>query len=172
MLRNLLICGIGALAILACESGAQAQTSGNQTYSVVVPSVLSITAPSAVSINHNQTDANQAFPTQGWAARCNNGAGATVSFQANGPFQSVVNGTTYRRNAKMDLSVASAESGSGWETVVDSATATTSTATVSATSSAPGNATLNLVMTFIDNHFSLLPATTFTTTVTATITAN
>ena len=174
MLRQLILCGVGALAMLAGESRAQAQTSASQTYSVVIPSVMSITAPGGVSINHDQTDANQAFPSQGWSAKCNNGLGATVSFSTNGPFQASVAGTTYKRNAQMNLSVGSAESGSGWATVVSSATATpdVGVATVSAASSAPGNATLNLLVTFIDNHFSLLPAGTFTTTVTATIAAN
>ena len=174
MLRKMgmgLLCGV---AVLASQSGVFAQTTDTQTFNVVVPSTLSITAPPAISINHDQTDTNQVFPVQGWLAKCNNGIGATVSFSTGTAFRAVVGATTYVRNAQMNLAVGTADAGSGWATVVSSATATAASpvATVSAKSSAPGDATLNLSMTFVDNDFSLLPAATFSTTVTATITAN
>jgi len=174
MARKFLAGIFGVVAVLAVQSGAQAQTSDSQTFNVVVPSVLSITAPPDISINHDQSDANQVFPAQGWLAKSNNGIGATVSFSTATEFRATVGATTYSRNAQMNLGVGSAEAGSGWATVVSSATATSAApvATVSAASSAPGDGTLNLTMTFVDSDFSLLPAATFSTTVTATITAN
>ena len=174
MLRKLVTGVLCGVVVLASQSGAFAQTTDSQTFNVIVPSTLSITAPPAVSINHDQTDTNQVFPVQGWLAKCNNGIGATVSFSTGTAFQAVVGATTYKRNAAMNLAVGSAEVGSGWATVVASATATAAApvATVSAKSTAPGDATLNLSMTFVDNDFSVLPAATFSTTVTATITAN
>lgn len=173
MLRKFLTGVFCALVVLASQSGAFAQTA-TQTFSVGVPSTLSITAPAAVSIIHNQLDANQVFPVQAWAARCNNGVGGTVVFETGSAFQAMVNGTTYRRNAQMTLSVGSADAGSGWATVVssDSTTDQDGVATVTAASTGPGDASLNLLMTFIDNDFSVLPAATFSLIVTATITAN
>ncbi len=69
MLRKLITGLFCAAVVLASQSGAFAQTSSSQTFNVVVPSTLSITAPNTVSINHDQTDANQVFPSQGWAAK-------------------------------------------------------------------------------------------------------
>ena len=176
MLRKLMTGVICTFAILASQQGAMAQPTAtdSQTFNVVVESQLSIQAPATVSIIHDQTDTNQVFAAQGWLARCNNGLGGTVSFSTATPFQAVVGATTYRRNAQMGLAVGTSDVGSGWATVVSSATATTVSpvATVSAASTAPGDATLNLSMTFVDNNFSALPAATFSTTVTATITAN
>ncbi len=174
MLRKLVMGVLCGVVVLASQSGAFAQTTDSQTFNVIIDPVLSINAPPAISINHNQLDANQVFPVQGWLAKSNNGIGATVSFSTGTAFQAVVGATTYKRNAAMILSVGSADVGSGWATVVASATATAAApvATVSAASTAPGDATLNLSMTFVDNDFSALPAATFSTTVTATITAN
>lgn len=172
MLRKFLTGVFCALVVLASQSGAFAQNS--QTFNVVVPSVITITAPSAVSINHNQTDANQVFPVQAWSAKCNNGIGGTVSFSTNNAFLAVVNGTTYKRHAQLNLAVGSADAGSGWNTLIasDTTTASDEVATVSAVSLKPGDATLNLTMTFLDTDFSVLPAATFALTVTATISAN
>jgi hypothetical protein len=174
MLRKFVMGVVCGVIVLASQSGAFAQTTASQTFNVIVDPVLSINAPPSISINHNQLDANQVFPVQGWLAKSNNAIGATVSFSTATCFQAVAGGTTYKRSALMNLAVGAADAGSGWTTVVPTATATAAApvATVSAKSTAPGDATLNLAMTFVDSDFSALPAATFTTTVTATITAN
>lgn len=174
MLRKCVTGVICAAVVLVAQSGAFAQTTASQGFNVIVPSKLSISAPPAISINHDETDANQVFPPQNYVAQCNGANGATVSFATTGPFRATVGATTYRRDAGVALALGSGDPGAGWAVTVGSATATTAApvATVTAASSAPGGASLVLTLTFVDGDFSALPAATFSTTVNATITAN
>ena len=176
MFRKMLMGALCLSAALACQSRAFAQTTASQQFNVVVPSVLSITAPAAVSINHNQTDANQVFPAQSWVAQCNNSLGAVLNMSTATAFRNTVGATTYKRNAQLALALASSDAGSGWSvTTASDATnyaGADEVATVSARSTAPGDASFNLTVTFLDTDFSVLAAGTYTTVVTGTITAN
>ncbi len=77
---------------------------------------------------------------------------------------------------KLDLALNTSDTGSGWNVTTASDQtnygAADEVATVQAVSSAPGDATLNLTVTFITTDFSTLLAGNYTSTVTATITAN
>lgn len=162
------------VAALAVSNNAFAQT---QQFTVVVSDVLSISAPADVSINHDTSDANQAFNVadSNWAVLSNQGSGATVTFVTNGRFTNVVGANTYTRDYTMGLSVES-DPDSVWNTVAGAATWASATdgaiGTVQAESTGPGGASLGLAVTFVDNDYSQLPAGNYTMAVTATIVAN
>ena len=154
---------------------AEAQATDNQVFTVTVPTVLTITGPANVTVAHDQSDSNQAFAAQQWTASVNDVDGATVIFQTNQAFTHTV-ASSYKRNAKLDLAIASSDAGANWS--VSTATDQTNyagadgVAAVQASSTAPGDAAFNLTVTFITTDFSSLAAGSYTTTVTATLTAN
>lgn len=166
---------VAVLSVLALTvSDASAQTTGTQTYTLTVDPVLTITAPAAATLTHNATDANQVFTAQQWSVSQNNGTGANVTFSTN---QAFTNGTV-KRNAKLDLAIASSEAGAAWAltTATDqtayAATTPDEVATVAANATGPGNATFGLTVTFIDTDYSLLKSGSYSTTITGTIAAN
>jgi len=150
----------------------------SQTFTVVVGDVLSVTAPEDLSINHDETDADQTFSVANWPVLSNNAAGATVDFTTDAVF---VNGTT-ERDLVMTVSVVStdndASSNPVWAVTPALTTYSSDYANsdvdgqVQAASAGPGNATLGLAMTFVDDDYSLLPSGNYVVEVTATITAN
>ena len=155
-----------ALAVIATES-----------FTVTVPAVLTVTAPAAsVSLTHSQTDGNQAFAAQRWTMAQNAALGASITFSTNQAFTHAT-ATTFKRNAKLDLALFSSDAGSGW--AVTTATDQTDyanvisdgVATVSATAIAPGDAALDLTVTFVTTDFSTLASGNYSTTVTGTLTA-
>ena len=159
-------------------SDLRAQVSDTETFTVTVPATLTITPPAAsVSVAHDQTDNDQVFSAQQWLVTQNGSAGATVTFATNQAFTNTV-ATTIKRNAKLDLALASSDSGSGWAVSVasdqtDYANVTPDeVATVQAASTAPGDAAFDLTVTFITTDFSTLASGSYVTTVTGTITAN
>ena len=163
------------VAALAVGNSAFAQA--QQQFTVVVADVLSITAPSDVSINHDGTDTNQAFAVtaSNWAILSNQGSGASVTFTTSGRFTNVVGANTFTRDYTMGLAVQS-DPDSVWDVVAgadlwESAT-DGAVGTVQAESTGPGNADLGLAVTFVDDDFSQLPAGNYTLSVTATIVAN
>lgn len=162
------------VAALAVGNSAFAQT---QQFTVVVADVLSITAPADVSINHDTTDSNQTFNVadSNWSVLSNQGSGATVTFTSDGLFTNVVGTNTYTRDYTMGVSVES-DPDSVWNTVVGATTWASATdgaiGSVQAESTGPGNATLGLAVSFVDNDYSQLPAGSYTMAVTATIVAN
>ena len=157
-------------------SDASAQVSDTQNFTVTVDPELTITAPVAVSITHDTTDANQVFAAQSWTVTQNASAGAAVTFSTNQAFTNAT--ANMKRNAKLDLAIATSDSAAGWTVSVasnqtDYANATPDEiATVSAASTAPGDAAFNLTVTFVDTDFSVLASGNYVTTVTGTITAN
>lgn len=165
---------LSVVATLAVGNSAFAQT---QQFTVVVADVLSISAPTDVSINHDTTDANQSFNVtdSNWAVLSNQGSGATVTFNTSGRFTNVVGANTFTRDYTLALAVAS-DPDSVWNTVAGAANWASATdgaiGTVQAESTGPGNATLGLGVTFVDSDFSQLPAGNYTMAVTATIVAN
>lgn len=149
---------------------------GNQVFTVTVPAVLTITPPVAtVTITHDESDNNQAFAAQQWVAAQNSANGATISFATNQAFTHASN-ASHKRNAKLDLALFSSDAAASWS--VSTASDQTDhaggdgVATVQAASTAPGDARLNLTVTFLTSDFSTLLQGNYTTTVTATITAN
>ncbi len=163
---------VAVVAVLAlAPSAVHAQTTASQTFTMVVPSSISISAPAAVSLTHDQTDNPQAFPVQTWTVRGNARNGMTVSFASD----SFVNpaDTTFKRNAKLDLALKSSNGTGAWNVTVPSSTSTgTTPATVTATTTGVGRASLDLVVSFLTEDFSSFVAGTYTTTVVGTVVAN
>lgn len=168
---------VAVAVFLTAGSSVYAQTTGTQQFTVVVGDIMSITAPTDVSITHDGTDADQGFGTaaSSWDVLCNQGAGATVTFVTDGLFTNTVGTNTYTRDYTMDLAVSS-DPDSVWSTVAGSASWASATdgaiGTVQAESSGPGNSSLTLDVTFIDSDYSQLPSGSYTMGVTATIVAN
>lgn len=178
MNKQAVLFGVTLLAAALAVSRANAQATDTEGFTVTVDAVLTVTAPSAsVSITHDQSDLNQAFGAQQWTVQQNATAGASISFSTDQAFTHTT-ATTFKRDAKLDLALASSDSGSGW--AVSTATDQTDygaatpdgVATVQAASTAPGDAAFDLTVTFVTSDFSTLAAGNYTTTVTGTLTSN
>ncbi len=171
-----LICG----SLLATSTG-YAQLTGSQDMKVVVPSVLSITAPvAAICENHDETDADFALSTQQWVANCNGAAGATVIFSLDQPFTNMA-APAFKRDARITVSldVANTDSVATWLVAAPVSISTDydlaiplNTVSVAAASILPGVATFNVTVEFVTDDYSTLPSGTYATCVSAIITAN
>ena len=165
-------------AVVAVACGHNAFGQATQNFTVEVASSLTISAPGDLTIPHDTTDSNQGFGVSDWTVTCNNGAGATVDFTTTAVFE---NGAV-ERDLTMEVSIVSTDTtalGANVWSVTPALTSYTSdyasadrNGQVQATSAGPGNATLGLSMTFVDNDYSLLPSGNYTVQVTGTITAN
>ncbi len=165
-------------AVVALSYGQMAfgQTQDDQTFTVTVPSLLSITAPANKTIDTttDQTDGNKVFtpgsPVDYWTVVCNSAAGATVNLVALSPF---TNGAS-ERDARLDLAVGSG--GPNWAVTTASASTDYSTsvdtATVQAQSSSPGIGGLALTVTFLNSSYDTLTEGNYVMTVRGTISAN
>jgi hypothetical protein len=137
---------------------------------------VGISGPADATITHNQSNAPQAFAEQTWSLTTGvtDVLGATVTLDAS-PFQNAGN-AALKADCKLNLRLLSAAPLSGW--AVTTATDQTnfaggdSTARVSARSSATGNATVGLTVTFQNSDFSTLGAGNYTVTVIGTIQGN
>jgi hypothetical protein len=168
--------GASLLAAMLGASTTFGQASTTEDFTVTVNPVLTITRPAAsVTITHSQADANQVFAAQRWTVAQNSAAGASLTFSTNQAFTHTVE-STFKRNAKLDLVLFSSDTGSNW--AVTTATDQTDyasldgVATVAATADNPGDAALDLTVTFLETDFSALASGDYTTTVTGTITSN
>jgi hypothetical protein len=167
-----------ALAFSLLAGGLWADSdSATQTFTLTIPSVLSITAPSATVVKaHSGTDSEQAFGTQVWGVNQNQVLGSTVTFSVAAPFVHDSATINNKRDCRLTLSIASSETLAVWtlSTATDETdyAASANTATVSAGSLSAGNATFNLVVTFVDEDYSTLPTGSFSTVVTGTVSSN
>jgi hypothetical protein len=173
---------ISIVALVACATittnlqTASAQTTGSQTFTVVVPTSISITPPSnAVQLNHDQTDNPQVFPAQAWLVRGNVRAGVNVSFTAGSPFVNTTDANS-KRDLKLDVAVGSSQGPASWNVEVPTATTNfttgSDTATVTVRSNNAGRASLNLSVSFITNDFGTFANGDYVSTITGTIAAN
>ena len=160
-----------ALIGFVCDS-AMAQST--QVYKVIVPSSVSIVAPMAVSLTHNETDAPQTFPAQAWAVKGNSLNGVNVSFATTEPFVHALD-NTFKRNAKLDLAVGTVAGPASWTVGVASDTTNyvnnDGVAQVTASSNGVGRANMNLTVSFITEEYGIFAAGDYLTTVTGTIAA-
>lgn len=169
-----------AVVVVAYSQSALGQTTDSQVFNVVVPTLVSITAPSTDTIDTtdpaDQTDGPMTFTGDNiWTCTCNAGNGANVAFTADGPFEN--NGDLVAAGLALAVDAANSNVAANW--TVDVPTGNTGTAsatagaTVSASSDSPGTGSLELTVTF-DNSgtYSDLVAGTYSMTVTGTITAN
>ncbi|MFG0290213.1 MAG: hypothetical protein ACF8CQ_18685 [Rhodopirellula sp. JB044] len=164
-------------AVVACgvASNASAQVSDSQTFTVTVPSNLSITAPVDAALTHDETDSNQAFPNQSWTVVGNSLSGVTVSFATGSAFVHTAD-PTYKRDAQLGLNVTTSSGPGTW--TVNQATDVTdyvnsdNVATVTASSNGTSSATFALAVSFITDAYGSFPSGDYATTVTGTVTAN
>ncbi|MGH7128794.1 MAG: hypothetical protein ACREJB_13445 [Planctomycetaceae bacterium] len=178
-MKRLLFTVAAALAVLTVASSAQAQVTDAQNFTVTIPQVFTLTAPADVTIVHDTSNADQAFPTQAWIARTNAINGATVSFSTNQAFTHTVD-NTFKRDAQLDLALFPAATSTVANWSVTTANDVTNyvgldeTATVQATSTRPGRAQFDLLVTFLMGgaDFADLAQGDYTLTVTGTMTAN
>lgn len=174
--RSILKCVAAIVPLFAICSVASAQVSSNQAFIVNVPANLSITAPNGgVSITHDETDNDQAFPSQLWDVRANALLGATVTFSTNQAFRHTVD-PTFQRDARLDLAISSSSGPANW--LVAAASDQTNyagadgIATVQAISTRPGQATFDLSVTFVTTQWDTLASGDYVTVVTGTLAAN
>lgn len=178
-----LLKAVCAVVVFAGVQSVNAQTTDSQKFTVTVPSTLSITGPADQTLTHDTTNNNQVFSpgavtANHWAVLCNAGAGATVNLATSTPFTHTTN-NTYKRDAKLDLSVSSTDN-NGAAAIWSVSTASDQTnyvgadsnASVQATSAMPGKGTLALTVTFITNTYSTLLQGDYQIDVVGTITAN
>ncbi|MFK8113659.1 MAG: hypothetical protein AB8B91_15765 [Rubripirellula sp.] len=164
-----------ALLLASTATTAMAQTTGSQKFTVTVPSAISIVAPANVSLTHDETENNQAFPAQQWVVKGNSLAGVTVSFSTGSAFQHITDANA-KRDASLGLAVNSSVGAAAW--TVNQASDTTDyanndgIATVQASSNGFGRANLDVSVSFITDEFGSFPAGDYETTVTGTVTAN
>jgi hypothetical protein len=161
-------------AVVALSNSLFAADTGVQNFTVNVPASVSIVAPAAVSLTHDQTDNPQAFPAQSWVVKGNTLAGVTVSFATAAPFVHATD-PTYKRNARLELAIGTTQGPAVWQ-VTAAADETDyvgndNVATVSAQSNGVGRANLDLTVKFITEEFGVFAAGAYSTTVTGTVAA-
>lgn len=169
------IVAIVALSVSAPMS-AMAATTGTQTFTVTVPSAISIEAPvtSSVSLTHDQTDALNAFPAQQWVVKGNDPDGVNVEFSTTTPF---VGPGTSKANVRLNLAVGTTQGPAAW--TVTTAQDTTAyanavpdnSALVAVQSNGVGRANLDLTVSFLGGEFGTYAAGDYVTTVTGTVAA-
>jgi hypothetical protein len=154
---------------------AHAQVNDTQGFTINVPSRLSITAPASVSENHDGTTADHAFTAQQWAVKANARHGATVVFSTDQAFTHEEH-SDIKRDAKLDLSIASSSGPASWTLAVASDqtdhASSDEVATVQAGSTRPGMADFDLTVTFITDDLETLAEGDYDLTITGTLTAN
>lgn len=168
------------LALVCCSvttSTASAQLSDDALFCITVSEALGIVGPTApIAIFHDGSSNDNVFPAAVWSCIANDADGSVVTFST---LTGMVNTAlpAVARDVRLDLAVSSADAGSGWSaTVATDQTDITNVvpdlvATVQAESTGPGNATLDLTVTFVTDDFSTLVPGIYCTTVVATITA-
>lgn len=167
---NIVLAGLAFLLGGGMLYGADA----TQSFKVIVPQSVTITAPAAVEITHDQTDNLQAFPTQIWTVRGNGLAGVNVTFETQQPFTHATD-NSFKRNAKIDLAVGTKQGPADW--TISKATDTSDYATnknkasVAASSNGVGRAQFNINVSFVTDSFGTFAAGDYLTTVVGTVTA-
>lgn len=171
---RLQILALGCVAALS-HPAANAQSTDSQIFTVRVPQNISITAPSDLLINHDLSDADQAFAAQAWDVRGNTAAGVTVNFTVNTPFVHQTN-NTFKRDAKLSLVKGTTSGPANW-TVTSSTDQTNyagskNNATVTATSDGSGRANMLVSVSFITGDVGSVLSGDYVTTVIGTVSAN
>jgi hypothetical protein len=164
---------IVALTVSAPLS-AIAATTGTQTFTVNVPTAVSIVAPSAVSLTHDESDNANAFPVQTWLVKGNDPDGVNVEFSTTTPF---VGPGSSKADVRLDLAVLNSQGPASW--TVTTAQDTTdyantnpdNSALVAAQSNGVGRANLDLTVSFLGGEFGTYAAGAYATTVTGTVAA-
>lgn len=168
-IRIIAIVAVFALA----PSSAKAQTTASQAFTVIVPTSVSITAPAAASLTHDQTNNPQAFPAQTWVVRGNSTTGMNVSFASDSFTHASL--PTFKQNSRMSLAVGTTQGPASWTVGVPLSTSnflTSTPATVTASSTGIGRANLNLIVSFVTEEFGTFASGNYVATVVGTVAAN
>ncbi len=164
-----------SLACLTFGSLANAADTDSQSHTVTVPETLTIVAPVAQTLTHDETDDAQVFGTQNWEVSANSATGVTVTFSTSTAFVHTTD-SGYKRDAKLDLALNTSSGPGTWSvtTATDQTdyAATDESASVVAESDDAGNATFDLVVTFITDEYGVFAAGDYAMTVVGTVVAN
>lgn len=155
--------------------GTVGSRNAKQKFRVVIPTNLSIISPDDVTLTHDETNANQQFPTQSWSVLGNNRTGVSVSFTASTPFTNI-DDSRYKCDTSLALAINSSTGPGAWtmtqvNDVTDYANAD-NTATVSAVSNGSSRARFDLGVNFVTDTYGSFPSGIYETTIVGTITAN
>ncbi|QEG43261.1 hypothetical protein [Roseimaritima ulvae] len=168
---------LGVLGVAGMPS-ASGQSTASLEFCAQVQNSLAILAPNGpVNLIHDGTAGLKSFAPQTFSILCNDADGATVTFSTLAGFTHNVL-PLVTRDIQLNLAISSADAGSGW--TVDTASDQTDlslitpdlVAEVQASSSAPGNAELELTVVFDTGSLSTLVPGTYCATVYGTISAN
>ena len=176
-MKSKLLTLVVLVAVAAAASCSWAATTASQSFTVTVPTNLSITAPAAASLTHDMTNSNQAFPAQAWVVTGNTKNGVNVTLVAGSPFTNTADSAAVR-DVQLGLSMGNSVGSGAWTvtTASDSTNYANAspklTATVAASSNGVGSGTLNLTVTFVTNNIATVEAGSYTTTVTGTVASN
>lgn len=165
---------LAVATVFSCNT-VFAQTTANQTLKVVVPTSVSISAPTGVTINHDETNSAQSFPAQPWVVKGNAKSGVNVTFSTGSAFVNK-DDATQKRDAKLTLALGDTAGPGAW--TIGNATDTTDyakndeVAQVTASSNGVGRANLNLTVQFQTVEYGLFAAGEYSTVITGTVAAN
>ncbi len=176
ILKHMTLLALVAMGALA--QTAQAQVSDQQTFRVIVPSNILITAPTPlVQDTHDGTDGDFALLPQLWNVRGNVATGVTVNFVVDAPFTHTTDNTQVR-DASISVAAPINTVGPAAWTVAGSSSAATDyansvdTATVTYSSNQPGRGDFAVSVAFKGGAFGSFLAGNYETTVTGTVSAN
>lgn len=175
MNHGTLTISVAMLLTLSFSGLSWSQSTGQQVMRVIVPSSVSIVAPSTAIITHDETNNTNLFPPQTWEVYCNVPSGVTVSFSNQTLFTNILN-PSFRRDISLGLSLGAVDNRTNWRIVEpqDSTNFATRkmTAQVTAVSDGVGKAELLLTVGFVTAEFGEFAAGTYEATVIGTVSAN
>ena len=168
------------LGFVGCHAGAAWAVSptASATFCVTVPSILGVSGPAVpLSLTHDGTAGLQTFALEPFTLLSNQAAGAVVTFDCIGGFIHTTD-ALLTRDCILGATLDTADATSGW--AVDVAADQTHltdlipdlTAQVQLSSTAPGDAVMNLEVCMDGGDPALLPPGVYCTVIVATIAAN
>ena len=166
------------LSVYPATATMAVSPTASATFCVTVPSILGVSGPAApLSLTHDGSGGLQTFPLEPFTLLSNQAAGAVVTFDCIGGFIHTTD-ALLTRDCILGATLDSADATSGW--AVDVAADQTHlgdlvpdlTAQVQLSSTAPGDAVMNLEVCMDGGDPALLPPGVYCTVIVATIAAN
>jgi hypothetical protein len=174
----LLVIAGNAVGILSAIPAAQAQVQASQTFSIRIPPKITVASPApAVVLSHSGSGSDQVVAVQRWDVHTNLPGGASVTFSTAQAFTHTTHAAA-KRDAQIELMVASADARAGWIVPVASdrtyhrRTVGDEPATVRAVSHGPGKAAFEIVVTCLEDPNEPFEQGEYALTVVGTVTAN
>ncbi len=171
---NLRITLAALLVATTLSAGSAFAQTASQGFKVVVPTGLSIVAPTDAQITHDETDNDNLFPAQTWVVKGNAANGLTVTFATQDVFKH--SSGNFQRDAGLSIALGTTQGPATWNIV----TATDQTdyasadpvAQVVASSNGVGRANIDLTVSFVTEEFGVFAAGDYDMTVVGTVAAN